>query len=260
MLSKTVTIDHKKSQITLAVKSRISGDELLFFIHGLGCAKENFDGVWSHRNLDDYSIIAFDLPGFGDSPGLNNYSYDLEDHAEVCKSLLACFPQNNVHIIGHSMGGAVGLILAERIHERLISFINVEGNLIGHDCMVSRKKASVSFEDFEKRQLPGMILTTGMSAEPGRRLWSVLMNKADKKGLYYSSRSLVAWSDSGMLLEKFRKLDCKKIYFHGDMNSSTQILRKLKGIPVSCISKSGHFPMNDNPEEFYSSIATFIKG
>ncbi len=259
MQSKTLSVDYKNSRIALAVNMRMCGNDLLFFIHGLGCAKENFDGVWSHQKLKEYSIVAFDLPGFGDSPGLNNYSYDLEEHAEVCRSLLENFPQNNIHIIGHSMGGAVGLILAEKIPERLASFINVEGNLIGHDCTVSRRKASVSFEDFEKKQLPGMILATSMSVEPGRKLWSELMKKSDKQGLYYSSRSLVTWSDSGLLLEKFKKLNCKKVYIYGDMNSSMLILRKLEGITLHCISKSGHFPMNDNPEEFYNYIASFIK-
>ncbi|HNW28119.1 MAG TPA: alpha/beta hydrolase [Spirochaetota bacterium] len=259
MLSKTVTIDYKNSRVTLAVKQRISGNELLFFIHGLGCAKENFDSVWDIRDLEWYAIIVPDLPGFGDSPGLVDYSYDLEEHACICKSLLDCYPRHKVHVIGHSMGGAVGLILAEKIPERLASFINVEGNLVGRDCTVSRKKASVSFEDFKKRQLPGMILATAMSAEPGRRLWSVLLNKAEKEGLYYSSRSLVAWSDSEVLLEKFRNIRCKKIYIHGDINSSMPVLRQLEGIPVRSISKSGHFPMIDNPEEFYNCISDFIK-
>jgi len=256
---KTITIDHKNSTVRLAVKMRISGNALLLFIHGLGCAKENFDGVWTNQDLKEYSIIAPDLPGFGDSPGLADYSYDLEDHADICRSLLDCYPGHSVHIIGHSMGGAVGIILAEKIAERLASFINVEGNLIGHDCTVSRKKASVSFEDFEKRQLPGMIMATAMSPEPGRRLWSVLLKKADKRGLYCSSRSLVAWSDSGVLLEKFRRLNCKRIYIHGDRNSSMPVLRRLEGISVSRISHSGHFPMNDNPVEFYGVISDFIK-
>jgi pimeloyl-ACP methyl ester carboxylesterase len=258
MKSKILEIDYKNRRITLAVNMRFSGNDLLLFIHGLGCAKENFDGVWSHQKLKEYSIIAFDLPGFGYSPGFNNYSYNLEEHAEVCRSLLAYFPKYNVHIIGHSMGGAVGLLLAEKIPDRLVSFVNVEGNLIGQDCTVSRKKASVSFEDFEKKQLPGMILATSRSMEPGRRLWSELMKKADPIGLYHSSQSLVKWSDSGILLEKFKKLSCKKVYVYGAMDSSMLIVRKLRGITLQCISKSGHFPMNDNPLEFYDFIASFI--
>mgnify|MGYP001279902889 CR=1 FL=1 len=71
MLSKTVTIDYKNSRVTLAVKQRISGNELLFFIHVLGCAKENFDSVWDIRDLEWYAIIVPDLPGFGDSPALS---------------------------------------------------------------------------------------------------------------------------------------------------------------------------------------------
>lgn len=258
MQSNKVSIEYKNRQIQIAANIRIRKENLILFIHGLGCAKENFDTVWNHRALRDYSIIAFDLPGFGDSPGLDDFSYDLEEHAEVCRCLLIHFPKFNVHVVGHSMGGAVGILLAEKIDDRLISFINVEGNLIGQDCIVSRRKASVSFEDFEKKQLPGLILATALSDEPGRRIWSTLMKKADAKGLYYSSQSLVRWSDSGMLFNKFKTLDCKKVYVYGEKDSFMTILGKLGNIPVICISKSGHFPMNDNPGEFYSFLASYL--
>lgn len=258
MQSKIVTIDYKNKPIQLSVRMRICGNDLILFIHGLGCAKENFESVWSQNKLMAYSIIAVDLPGFGDSPGPDFFSYDLEEHAAVCCCLLADLPAYRVHIVGHSMGGAIGLILAEKIYDRLGSFINVEGNLIGQDCNVSRRKASITFEDFRKKQLPGMILSAALSDEPGRRLWSVFLKKADARGLYCSSRSLVSWSDSGELLKIFRKLKCNKVYIHGDKNSSLIILHMLEEIPVISISNSGHFPMNDNPDEFYDFIASII--
>ncbi len=156
------------------------------------------------------------------------------------------------------MGGAVGLLLVDHIKERIASFIDIEGNLIGQDCTVSRQKSSISYENFKTKQLPAMIHATARSDEPGRRLWSVLMKKADPFALYRSSRSLVEWSDSGILLKQFIELSCSKVYVYGEYNSFMNILRMLGDIPTLCISKSGHFPMNDNPYEFYNSIASFI--
>ena len=260
MESQLITIDCGKNQLRLSIKMRISGEDLLFLIHGLGCAKENYDSIWDWRGLKDISIVALDLPGFGGSPGPEGFSYDLEEHADVCRCLLDRMPPGRVHILGHSMGGAIGIILAEKISDRLGSFINVEGNLIGQDCTVSRRRASVTFENFKNRQLPGMILTTALSDEPGRRLWSEFLKKADITGLYLSSRSLMRWSDSGMLLEKFRNMKCRKIYIYGDGNSSMPVLRRLGGIPLSRVPRSGHFPMNDNPDAFYGVIESFLSG
>ncbi len=260
MQTQIISIQYNNRTMQLAAKIRSSDDDLIFCIHGLGCAKENFHDIWSHNALKEYSIIALDLPGFGDSACLDDFSYDMKEFAAVCDSLLSRFPNERVHIIGHSMGGAVGLLLADHIKERMASFINVEGNLIGRDCTVSRQKSSISFENFKTKQLPAMVHDTARSEEPGRRLWSVLMKKADPLALYLSSRSLVKWSDSGILLKHFTELSCSKMYVYGERSAAMIILRMLGDIPTFCISQSGHFPMNDNPDEFYNTIALFIKG
>jgi len=258
MISRMIPVNHMDIQFNIASKCRIKGRELIFFIHGLGCAKEHFDDAWSFDRLNEYSIVALDLPGFGDSPGHEDFSYNLLEHAEVCKKVIDSMPGFRVHIVGHSMGGAVGLLLSDMIRERLESFVNVEGNLISQAGDISRRNASLTFEEFQKKQLPGMIFVTAVSHEPGMKLWSGCIRKSDKKGLYLSSQSLARWSESGILLEKFRGLACKKIYLYGEANSFMKVLRMLDGIPAVCISKSGHFPMNDNPMEFYNTLTDFL--
>lgn len=259
MQTRIFTIKHSRAEFRLSTKFRESGDDLLFFIHGLGCAKENFDDLWNFRRLNSRSALAIDLPGFGDTQVRGDFSYDLRDHAELCRLVLAQLPDFRIHIVGHSMGGAVGLLLSDIIRYKLVSFINVEGNLVSHDSAVSRSIKKITFEQFIKYQLPGMIASCAYSDEPGRRLWANLIQRADRHGLYLSSRSLTEWSDSGLLLEKFRKLDCKKIYIYGESNSFLTATGMLDDIPSTSISKSGHFPMNDNPAEFYSVIADFLE-
>jgi pimeloyl-ACP methyl ester carboxylesterase len=258
MTSTIIPVYYKDFQFNIASRCRKKRGELIFFIHGLGCAKEHFDDAWSFERLNDYSMMALDLPGFGDSPGHESFSYDLLEHAEVCNKIIDSLPGFRVHVVGHSMGGAVGLLLSDMVRERLESFVNVEGNLISQAGDISRRNASVTFEEFQKKQLPGMILGTAISDEPGMKLWSACIRKSDKRGLYLSSRSLAGWSASGILLEKFMGLACKKIYLYGEANSFMKVLRMLEGIPTACISKSGHFPMNDNPAEFYHTLADFL--
>lgn len=260
MISTTIPINHKNIQFNIASHCRKKRGELVFFIHGLGCAKENFSHAWDFEKLNDYSMMALDLPGFGDSPGHDDFSYDLLEHAAVCKKVIDGWDGVRVHIVGHSMGGAVGLLLSDMIRERLESFVNVEGNLVSQPGDISRRNASVTFEEFLKKQLPGMILGTALSDEPGMKLWSAFIRKSDKRGLYLSSQSLAEWSKSGILLKKFMELACRKIYVYGEANSYMKVLRMLDGIATACISKSGHFPMNDNPVEFYNTLSDFLVG
>ncbi len=243
----------------ISVKFRRKNDNLIFCIHGLGCSKNNFDFIWDYRLLSDYSILTIDLPGFGDSSKPDSFSYDLKDQAEICSIILSNYKKYKIHLMGHSMGGAIGLILADMIPGQIKSFINVEGNLISQDSTVSRKKSSVTFEEFTGKELPFLILSLELSNEPGRIMWARDIKKSSVQGFYLSSRSLVEWSESGILLKKFKSLDRKKVYIHGDKNSFLKILTLLDEIPIASISHSGHFPMCDNPDDFYKYLAEFLK-
>jgi pimeloyl-ACP methyl ester carboxylesterase len=86
------------------------GDEslpALVLLHGLGGNGAVWDGV--RRILAGrYRFVVPDFAGHGYSPRATNYS--LGRHAADVAALLK--PGTRVRILGHSMGGAVGLILA----------------------------------------------------------------------------------------------------------------------------------------------------
>jgi hypothetical protein len=42
------------------------------------------------------------------------------------------------------MGAAVSLLLIDRVPNAIVSFVNLDGNLIGEDCTVSRKAVEYS--------------------------------------------------------------------------------------------------------------------
>ena len=76
--------------------------------------------------------------------------------------------------------------------------------------------------------------------------------------LYRSAESLVAWSDSNKLLEAFHALSCRKAYFYGDENAEHPTVASVGDVPKVKIKRSGHFPMNDNPEDFYDELYKFV--
>lgn len=77
---------------------------VLFLIHGNMSAKECFYNI--EKYLGERRIIAFDLPGFGDS-SFNYFYYSIDQLAWVCYRFIKSFGIKKFDILGWSMGGAI---------------------------------------------------------------------------------------------------------------------------------------------------------
>lgn len=243
-----------RQPIELVANVRDAGKDLLFFLHGLGCSKDSFHHFWDRTDFEDYSVLAIDLIGFGHSTKSDSFSYTMEAQARVCAEILNEFSDRNLHIVAHSMGGAVALLLPHDILEGVKTFANIEGNLIGADCgIASRRIISVPPDVFEFDILPefrDMLNNLGGGYTE--------MDSTSVSALYRSAESLVAWSDSNKLLESFHALSCLKAYFYGDKNADHPTLARVGDVQKVKIERSGHFPMNDNPSDFYDELYKFV--
>ena len=258
MKSKRIAVRYQGKRIGISVLRRETGQKVILFIHGLGCAKEAFDLAFAAPGLHKYSLLAADLVGFGDSSKPARFTYRMEDQAGVLKTLLEEIGFETVHIVAHSMGGTVGLLLSEKIQGSVGSFTNVEGNLVGEDCgLLSRWSAGVSRHDFLNGFFDEIKESIARSCRDEVRTW---LEKSDPLAFYRSAVSLLRWSESGRLLEKFKMLQTRKLYVYGERNRGLSVLDRLGSIPRAEIPDSGHFIMLDNPGEFYREIAEHVVG
>ena len=254
MEQKSFSVRVSGTPIVVDATVRDSGEELLVFLHGLGCSRETFRGIWQRAEFDAYSILCLDLPGFGTSEAPEGFPYSMEDHARVCADILLHYPSSELHLIGHSMGGAVALLLPEKILDSVQSFANVEGNLNPEDCVFgSRDACSVPFDVFVAEKLPEFKRVSENWRTNG-------LDAASPSAFYESARSLVAWSDSGHLLSAFHELPCRKAYIYGDGNAEHATVATVEGVPRIAIERAGHFVMNDNPNRFYTELLELIRG
>lgn len=229
---------------------RVNEDSIVF-IHGLGACKDCFKDVWSFPGYQQYTILAFDLPGFGDSDKPREFSYCMEDQADISKLLIQKLNLNRIHIVGHSMGGAIGLLLAKDIKSVVESFICLEGNLVSDDCTGSRATIAYSLEDFHKE---GFQQLKSEISESEDALFVSCISKSDPYAFYRSSESLVKWSDSGRLLDLFLSLDARKCYVFGELNAGAPVIKQLTSVPKLMIPNAGHRMMTDNPLRFYKNL------
>ena len=95
----------------LRVQGGGSGDRLLLLLHGLGATGDVW-GSWAPLLAEAWPgrWLAPDLPGHGGSAPLAEYSFD--GFAAAVAALVE--PTDRVVVLGHSLGGAVGLALRLR--------------------------------------------------------------------------------------------------------------------------------------------------
>jgi len=204
--------------------------------------------------FNEYQILNVDLIGFGKADKPQDFDYKMESQAYALGEFIEKNIEfQNLHIIAHSMGGAVGLLLNVRLKNRLFSFANLEGNLVGSDCdMFSRRVIKLPPDKYASRLFP-----------KHRKLFAVDpafdFENTTSLAVYKSSESLVKWSDSGTLLRLFKNLECRKAYFYGEESRGMPVLENLGDITKIEIPGAGHCTMTDNPEIQARRINELIK-
>jgi len=273
---KSVTLGGSDFDLALLERHGIPGGEtsgekstdLILFIHGLGCEKASFAfahkaaSVWGQGPLANATLLAPDLPGHGESPVSADFSCSMEDHAAVLRALLDSYEFDRLHIVAHSMGGAIGLLLAENHDLPLKSFINVEGNLYTQDGGLLSRKSSSYDEDIFVAEKYQNLLARADGQGPDMQLWAEWGRICDPRAFYRSAVSLVKWSDSGELGTIFKALDCAKAYIHGETSANMAVISRLEGPEggINCIEipGAGHFVMTDAPDVFHQTAARIV--
>ncbi len=243
------------------------GDEnSIVFIHGFGSSKEVFIEGFENEELRSFTLLSADLIGFGDSDKPRSFSYHMREQASVLKKVIEHLGVERFHIIAHSMGGIVGIELAEMMPESIRTLINLEGNLTIEDCTMSKQVAEMSEVYFAQKgfkNLRNSIAEESKKAgNESLRDYLKSLAKATPESLHKSAISTVHESSRGDLLTRFEKLPFYKCYIYGEKNKGIFPAEKMlnqKGIPLFYISNSGHSMMKENPKELYDFVLKIIR-
>lgn len=107
-------LSDKKINVRVCHNYDPNSKEVYLFIHGLGGTLEQFEPLLRLLDLDKKSFIAIDLPGFGKSDELSDYSM-LNVVNIIHQVLQKVLKANNVtlNLVGHSMGCYLSLHFIE---------------------------------------------------------------------------------------------------------------------------------------------------
>jgi len=240
--------------------SRRSGDAPpIVFLHGFGSTKEDYVDIAYDANFAGRPFLAYDAPGCGETVCDDLSKVSIPFLVHTARDVLRAAGIERFHLVGHSMGGLTALLLAHEEPDRVLSFVDIEGNVAPEDCFLSRQvvthasdDAERFFDEFIERTRRSPFFSSALYAANLR----VKVRPGAVRGIF---ESMVELSDDGDLMSKFLALPFPRMFMYGEQNSSLSYLPALAagGVELADIPNSGHFPMYSNPVAMWRRIADF---
>ncbi|RAR59341.1 pimeloyl-ACP methyl ester carboxylesterase [Paraburkholderia unamae] len=234
----------------------------IVFLHGFGSTKEDYADIVRHAEFDGHPFVAYDAPGCGETRCANLAKIDIAFLVETALAVLERVRFERFHLVGHSMGGLTALMLAHRCPERVLSFVDIEGNIAPEDCFLSRQIADYPRENAERFFSDFIERTRHAPAYASALYAASLRHKVRAEAVGPIFRSMVALSDHGDLMDKFLGLPFPRMFMYGEQNASLSYLDAIaeQGVVLAEIANCGHFPMYSNPVAMWQSIAALQRG
>lgn len=101
-----------------------TGDPAIVLIHGWATDANYWNAQFNPLKAK-YSVVAVDLAGHGAS-SKNRSDWSMANYGEDVATVARRLPNQQIILVGHSMGGTVALEAAPRIGDRVIGIIVVD--------------------------------------------------------------------------------------------------------------------------------------
>jgi pimeloyl-ACP methyl ester carboxylesterase len=251
----------------------------LLCLHGLGDSKRAFDELFSSHK-PNAGLLVPDMPGYGASADAAEEGIDFETYIELLLALLDSRCEGKLIIVAHSMGGAIGVLLARSALERqyrgdppwqLSGLINVEGNLIVADqffsCKAVAKSVDGVYEYWFAKFRQQIASRCQNSDDKSIERYHLALQEARPAAFLANSRELVTRSgevpknELNEIARTYLELPIAKIYCLGEKSHPPQTLEFLKIHDQlwRMFPGAGHSLMIDSPDEFNNLIEDFIE-
>lgn len=242
---------------------------VLLLIHGLGCSLRYWACVFDAREFANYRILALDLPGFGMSDKPDSYDYKLSSQADLALAFVDALQVQQFLLVGHSMGGAIAILLALKYPDRVKHLVVIEPNLRAHDAQLSREMVKYRESEFIQRyqEFQSIAIDTVKHWFVGFRQrnlddYIIELLKTTPVSMYRSAQSLIRTTRDETFLTQFQQLTIPKKHFL--IGEETLKIRRIpsdfaaNNIQTVIVPGVGHMMMVDNPAIFNETLATAL--
>ena len=231
----------------------------IVFLHGFGSTKEDYADIVQQAAFAGHPFVAYDAPGCGESQCGDLSRICIPFLLKTALQVLEHFGIERFHLVGHSMGGLTALMLAHQCPDRVLSFVDIEGNIAPEDCFLSRQIVDYPADDPEVFFAAFIERARHAPAYASALYSASLRHKVRAGAVRGIFESMVDLSDNADLMGKFIGLPCPRMFMYGEQNASLSYLPHIQaqGVRLASIAQCGHFPMYSNPIAMWQQIADF---
>ena len=255
---------------TLSYLERPGEGETIVLVHGFGADKDNWIRFVRHIPKE-YRVIAFDMPGHGDSDKTLDKTYTIDFMASSLDQAVNALGISKFHLAGNSMGGWISILYATRNPNKVITLCLVDN--------AGLQAVSPEPSDLALALLKGQSPLTPTSKEEFDELlgyafykkpfipWPITSVLADK-AMARSDFNKKMWKEfttqSTDINPLLADLNVPVLVIWGDKDrilhvSTTEVLRKsLRNSEIIIMKDCGHLPMLERPQETAGYYVTFL--
>jgi pimeloyl-ACP methyl ester carboxylesterase len=248
----------------------------LILIHGFLVSHVEFDDVIDAL-AETFHVIAPDLPGFGESekPNPARYNYGVETFTEAVADLIAAYGVGRANVVGHAMGGAVGISLAAQYAELVTRLVLVDPLCYLHPpnrklrvplwpvvggAVFKQLYGRRTFRSYFRDE----VYSEG-AAIPHERidlLYDYFNTPSARESAYAVLRSML---DTRTLVARVTRIRHPTLVVWGRDDRifpASYALKLSREIPNAKLQlmNSGHSPHEERPEEFVAVVREFFEG
>lgn len=241
----------------------------IVLLHGMGGSKVVWNDLAGHLG-GRFSLIAYDLRGFGRTREIEQESLSLKTWANDLRAVLAALEVPRAVVVGHSLGASIALRYALMWPESVAALV-----LIGADAQLARSAPQLlqNIETIERIGFEGWVAeywdknppfsahsALGMPDACKRYREVVAANSAD--GYVRSSRALAELED---LTPRLEEIVAPTLVLIGSVDQRTppeygwDIVSRMPNAEGREIAGVGHIIQMEAPEESAMALRDFLE-
>jgi len=234
----------------------------LWMFHGFADSSLAFSELLHSEVAARFGLFAPDLPGFGVSPPDAACS-SVDAYTDLFETLINdVTPDRPIGLIGHSVGAVIAVALAERLRDRTLGLMSIEGNLTPADAYFSGSAADYDLAAEFKQVFTDAIwrrANEDTDARTYRRYYASVL-QADADTMWRFGSDVRQISDAGAVGEAYLTLACPSLYYWAPATTpeETQKFIAAHDLANRRYADTGHWPMISDPLETAAAVSGYF--
>lgn len=243
---------------------------VVLFVHGLGGSSEYWKQTLACPEIKKYRCLAIDMLGFGWSHKPKDFDYSMEKHAEKIREFLALKKVNKVVYVGHSMGGSIGIALAQ-LYADLVEKLVLVDSTLGAEYVTNKTLSKLpGWGELKFRiifpllKLRAKKMTSAFFEKPTPEIINMasrIMKQSTSYSFHRSIKGIFLSFKKQSLLEVFKGFPIPHYYIFGttDEGVARMVKEHFASEPwVHAIKGVKHCPMVEAPAPFCSVLGKIL--